>query len=474
MVDQSNIYRDKFINQDTINAVGWSPPRDKFNHDNFAEGIFRQVHELPAGSVIAIQGRWGQGKTDILSRVAHMHNQRMRDTTDVESWDSMNDTVLWLNPWQYGTPDLLTPLVVELTKRAVAKAGEHKDKVARIKAAFSSLIKASLNVGLKAGVSVVLSGNAAKSAQSIIDQTWKAITTPTPGETQWASDPVASMSRTFAFLVSEVVPKEARDVGGRLLICVDDLDRCLPDKQLALLEALCFLTSSGSAASIVVAMDTVIVMEAIEKKYGLKQFNPHLYLDKIFTVRANVPTKPDYVPFLTSLASQQNVTLIDKHLLVREWRVAIQYAPLLGNLRLMEKMVDVLSLLRPMERSSALFSGEPERSKVEVFHFYQSLIFWLYLTVRQPDVRRLIIGMVRDGNQHALLRQLAKSCHIKIDQRKDVQPLPDFPIHPEEDHAISMVIGHFTRSLSSNDSIRFKAFKRDVLEIEAVFNHSGL
>jgi len=92
------------------------------------------------------------------------------------------------------------------------------------------------------------------------------------------------MGQNFRKLVEKLMPKEEREAGGRLFICVDDIDRCLPSRQVALLEALRFLSSSGARATFIIAMDPALVSEALKTHYHSSTFDAERYLDKMFHV----------------------------------------------------------------------------------------------------------------------------------------------------------------------------------------------
>src|SRR5688500_13273633 len=89
-----------FVTQELIYTGELKNPPDGLLHSDFAKRLIRIVQDIPRGSVVGIQGAWGRGKTDILSRLAILANE----PSDLISH------VFWLNPWQYGTSDLLTPL----------------------------------------------------------------------------------------------------------------------------------------------------------------------------------------------------------------------------------------------------------------------------------------------------------------------------------------------------------------------------
>jgi hypothetical protein len=100
------------------------------------------------------------------------------------------------------------------------------------------------------------------------------------------ADPVHEMAERFRELVDEVVTPG--NSGKRLLICVDDLDRCLPDQQIAMLEAIHFLTSAGANCSFLIAIDPLLVQQAALTHYRTDTLDINQYLDKLFQLRVNL------------------------------------------------------------------------------------------------------------------------------------------------------------------------------------------
>ena len=133
-------------------------PADALGHARFAKLLLDRARELPPGSVIAVQGSWGRGKTDVLARLA-------RQTWDDPPPPGVSDRALWINPWQYGYPDLLTPLVIELMGRAQSRG---KVDAVKLRAAAKSIIKAGVSFGAKAAtVSMPALGSVATFADAV-------------------------------------------------------------------------------------------------------------------------------------------------------------------------------------------------------------------------------------------------------------------------------------------------------------------
>ena len=268
-----------FISQATLDSLELS--KDVLWHEQMANSILDKAPYLPPGAVIAVQGPWGRGKTDVLARIAK------KSLTDQRP-DWMACETIWINPWQYGTPDLLTPLVLGLLERVPVK---RRASSKSLRMAAETIIRAGANFGLKAASLVVPGGGILKEAAGPVDDLLKGlfsalkeneIAPPEP-------DPVSKMADRFRELVKEVL--ESRNAGHheRLVICIDDLDRCLPDRQVALLEAMRFLTSTGAAATFLVALDPTLARQAVVAHYGTTAFDPDRYLDKMFHLRVNLP-----------------------------------------------------------------------------------------------------------------------------------------------------------------------------------------
>ena len=103
------------------------------------------------------------------------------------------------------------------------------------------------------------------------------------------ADPVYTMAERFKELVDEYLAATPSEQ-GRLLICVDDLDRCLPDHQIAMLEAIYFLTGAQAQCSFVIAIDPVLVQRAAHSHYKTTGFDSDQYLSKLFDLRLNLPS----------------------------------------------------------------------------------------------------------------------------------------------------------------------------------------
>lgn len=301
-----------FISQAKVDA-GLELPDDALQHGPFARSVVETCQRMPPGAVVAVQGPWGRGKTDVLARVA------LLSSTSDGARGAVACRPIWINPWQYGTPDLLTPLVIGLLERIPARQ-RRLDRFA-LRRAAESVVRAGASFGLKAAAAVIPGGKLIEAAEGPIDDLlsgwfsvsgWMAQARPDP-------DPVAKMAERFRELVDALV-EPGEDGVPRLLICIDDLDRCLPHRQVALLEALRFLGSSGARTTTLVALDPTLARQAVVAHYGTEAFDPDLYLDKMFHFRITLPAmSPDGVRTLLRRDLMRRRIEVDGGLSLADW-----------------------------------------------------------------------------------------------------------------------------------------------------------
>jgi len=103
-------------------------------------------------------------------------------------------------------------------------------------------------------------------------------------------DPVAQMAEAFRNLVDELAPDDQAVEKNMVFVFVDDIDRCLPDRQVAMLEALRFLLSAGARARFVIAMDPHLATVALGAHFNVPYLDTVRFLDKLFHLRFHLPT----------------------------------------------------------------------------------------------------------------------------------------------------------------------------------------
>lgn len=185
--------------------------------------------EPPA--TFALFGSWGRGKTDVFNRVA-----------EILSADQ-NCAVVWANPWASGHGDVLSCVAAAIAKNHVREWRDPRElarllsRVAKVGAVFTSRVVARPLIE-QFGIDIDGTVNAVREAAA--DDELKILLECTP--TEIATKSISSIcSRAFD--------------GKRVVVLIDDLDRCPPSWQKAMIESLHFLKSIQYPISFVVAID---------------------------------------------------------------------------------------------------------------------------------------------------------------------------------------------------------------------------
>lgn len=100
---------------------------------------------------------------------------------------------------------------------------------------------------------------------------------------------IDEFSKTFADLVSEFSGCKSDWVGGKLIVFIDDLDRCLPENVISSLEALKLFLDEAPCV-FVIGVDRLVIEKAVQAHYG--SASGHMgrdYLDKIIQVPFVIP-----------------------------------------------------------------------------------------------------------------------------------------------------------------------------------------
>lgn len=258
---------------------------DALSHEDLARAIVNHISSLPPGSVISVQGSWGQGKTDAIARVFDWFLDQAGAGRAPEP--------IWVDPWQYGRPDLIQPLVLRLMERM----GKRHAVNDRLRMVARNLLHASNDMVFKAVSTFVPFGSVVEAAQPAVAEIIDGLLDNAANASGADADPVHKMAERFKELVDAVIGGQDQDQDGArdearlpLLICVDDLDRCLPDHQIAMLEAIYFLTTARAHCSFLVALDPALVQQAARTHYRTDGFDTNQYLDKLFHLRVNLPS----------------------------------------------------------------------------------------------------------------------------------------------------------------------------------------
>lgn len=229
---------------------------------------------------ISVDGLWGTGKTTVM--------RKLHDKLKNASYP-----VFWFNPWEYRQSD---NVVVAFLRRLATENRGFLDEMRErsVKTILSVLAETAMDVGLSKLTDGKVSLKDVKGSFKSVEENQKFSFTD-------YDDIVETIKKEFIELI-ERISKQHDD--KPVIIFFDDLDRCLPDDAIKLLEALknLFVTkwedpntkeSKKCNAIFICGIDTHIAKEFIQAHYKDIEENFAInYFRKIFNLTISMPQSP--------------------------------------------------------------------------------------------------------------------------------------------------------------------------------------
>lgn len=237
---------------------------------------------------IGVFAGWGQGKTSILRQAQKQ----------IEQQENPLIVTAWVNAWQFEhEKHPIVPLIATIIDRIAVAKNRHKGISETAKNAFGVLSKAlrAIAYGFSAKAGTQIPGfpqiEASFIAKDMIDRFDHLAHDP---------DPLLNQSLYYrAYELLDSIESSLRISGSKIrpkvVVFIDDLDRCQPDKAVSLLEAL-KLVLAQPGFIFVLGVDRRIIDSYLSKKYhdsfGLHPDtrHAHQYLDKIVQLPLQLPT----------------------------------------------------------------------------------------------------------------------------------------------------------------------------------------
>lgn len=226
------------------------------------------THQIKPPFCLSLNGTWGSGKTSLMRALS----RRL---------EGVGFPVLWFNPWEYErADDVVQCFLANLSQAAVSKwNAAAKDLGMFALSLFTSTLDAAAQFVSNKTISYK---NIKEIDASLRDQL--------ETHAERYSDPVRMIREDFAKLTNQV---STNAFAGEypLIVFLDDLDRCLPDKALEMLEALKNLfVCEGAHVIFIAGIDTEVAKRFIMKRYEDKDsFYAVNYFRKIFHATLEVP-----------------------------------------------------------------------------------------------------------------------------------------------------------------------------------------
>ena len=219
---------------------------------------------------ISIDGLWGTGKTTVMK----MLESRLHEG---------GYSTFWFNPWEYRRTE---SVVLAFLQRLAAK---HITEVEQLEKSGGKIFKVLLKAGIGTALKIYTKGNVSlKSVEADLQN----IEEGQKLSYERYQDSIESIKDEFKELIEKIGAKYTQKP---VCIFFDDLDRCLPDDAIQLLEALKnLLVVQGCNAIVICGIDTRVAKQFISKHYnGLEETFAINYFRKIFNLTISMPYSPD-------------------------------------------------------------------------------------------------------------------------------------------------------------------------------------
>ncbi|MBI5716013.1 MAG: SUMF1/EgtB/PvdO family nonheme iron enzyme [Chloroflexi bacterium] len=267
-----------------------------FLFEEYAKTFARLIAESKTATpiVVGVSGKWGSGKTTLLKMIKDHLDSTQHLHENISKLSFVNPTeevkqfrrcrTVWFNAWKYADEDELLVALV----RVIVQEMYRDDFIEKAGAALYDPFPARRDV-----INTVLSWFAIKSP--IVEAK---LNTGTPVETTFAKKAALldQFSEVFdrlsaVWVHSDLAAKKIDSRQGVLTIFIDDLDRCLPEKAIQVLEAIkLFLDREGVAFVLAADEDAIrAAIEAHHERSKIKDQRADDYLEKIFQVRFSLP-----------------------------------------------------------------------------------------------------------------------------------------------------------------------------------------
>jgi hypothetical protein len=246
-------------NPTTDDTLGFAPT---------AEAIVETIKNASRRPLtIGVFGGWGTGKTSLMQMAeARLHQDNIK--------------TIWFNAWKYSGKEAVwnafiqTILLTMKRDSDLVEAGRRESFRIRVIEISQELAKYAAKVGTR-----LVPGGIVR--ESDVDELWAALGSSVADNSLF--DFINRFESEFARLVDDYVGD------GYLVVFIDDLDRCLPENAIEVMEALKLYLDRANCV-FVLGVEPSIIEAAISLRYGKNaNLSATRYLEKIVQIPVIVP-----------------------------------------------------------------------------------------------------------------------------------------------------------------------------------------
>ncbi|MBN2093021.1 TIR domain-containing protein [candidate division KSB1 bacterium] len=243
---------------------------DGLGFNDYAQALARAAMDTAGPFTIGVFGEWGTGKTSLMRLI----QKKLMNNTDI--------ITVWFNAWSYEQEEHpLLPLIATI----IGEVEKNKSFLKSLGDSGRALIRGlrAIAYGVSAKSKLKIPGFAEIEASFVAKDMIE-------GAKKRISDPL--LERSIYYNAFQFLKKVHLSGNKRIVILIDDLDRCFPDKAIKLLESIKLVLSQPGFIFILGVAKKVIegyLQHRYQKEYGIKDFQGQLYLDKIVQLPFYIP-----------------------------------------------------------------------------------------------------------------------------------------------------------------------------------------
>lgn len=231
-----------------------------FQFDSYSEALVNTIVHSTTPMTLGIFGDWGTGKTSLMKMIKKRLDNDHSETLTV-----------WFDAWRYeNEPNVVVPLLYTIRDEIVASKHTMSDDVTEFLGKFILALAYGLETSIKTGV---------------VDVNYK------PKEIDNALKEFRerrSLGKAIYYDMFRYLKDELEKWDVRLVIFIDDLDRCSPEKAITTLETIQLVLHMENVVFVVGASNSTLE-KAIDLKYASLGVNGHSFLKKIFPASFTIP-----------------------------------------------------------------------------------------------------------------------------------------------------------------------------------------
>ena len=256
---------------------------DGLGFAQYAEILSRAALDTPEPFTIGVYGGWGSGKTSLMRMI---QNEIKSEAIGV-----------WFNAWRYEKEDhlivpLLATIITEMDQYEKGIGANLKTGFKKLRDAFRGILYG-VSIKGKIGIPGLSEAELSVSPKDMIDRYEKL--------SEMATERILDQSLYFrSFTKLDEIAQD--ETTPKIIIFVDDLDRCFPDKAVNLLENIKLVLNQPNITFILGISPNIIrayLSAKYRKDYDLSQDLYVDYLDKLVQLPFPIPeieeTVEDYV-----------------------------------------------------------------------------------------------------------------------------------------------------------------------------------